>query len=132
MKCGESLGPFRLLENIGEGGMGEVYRAHDSRLQRTVAIKILAPRLATADRIERLEQEARATSVLNHPNVLTIHDVGRQDDTAYFAMEWVEGSTLRDEVRAGPISHRRTIQLAQQIGRRGWRRRTQPGLSIAI
>jgi serine/threonine protein kinase len=115
MKSGENLGPYRLLEKIGEGGMGEVYRAHDSRLQRTVAIKILAPRVATPDRIERFEQEARAASVLNHPNILTIHDVGRQGDTAYFAMEWVEGRTLRDELRAGPIPHRRTIQLAQQI-----------------
>jgi TolB-like protein len=115
MNPGESLGPYRILEKLGEGGMGEVYRAHDSRLQRTVAIKILAPRLATADRIERFEQEARAASVLNHPNILTIHDVGRQGDTAYFAMEWVEGRTLRDELRAGPIPHRRTIQLAQQI-----------------
>jgi eukaryotic-like serine/threonine-protein kinase len=115
MKSGENLGPYRLLEKIGEGGMGEVYRAHDSRLQRTVAIKILAPRLATADRIDRFEQEARAASVLNHPNILTIHDVGRQGDTAYFAMEWVEGRTQRDELRAGPIPHRRTLQLAQQI-----------------
>ena len=115
MKSGDNLGPYRLLEKIGEGGMGEVYRAHDGRLQRTVAIKILAPRLATADRLERFEQEARAASALNHPNILTIHDVGRQGDTAYFAMEWVEGRTLRDELRAGPIAHRRTIQLTQQI-----------------
>ncbi len=115
MKSGENLGPYRILEKIGEGGMGEVYRAHDSRLQRTVAIKILAPRLATVERIERFEQEARAASALNHPNILTIHDVGRHGDTAYFAMEWVEGRTLRDELRAGPIPHRRTIQLAQQI-----------------
>jgi TolB-like protein len=115
MKSGEDLGPYRILEKIGEGGMGEVYRAHDSRLHRTVAIKLLAPRLATADRIERFEQEARAASALNHPNILTIHDVGQHGDTAYLAMEWVDGRTLRDELRAGPIPHRRTIQLAQQI-----------------
>ena len=96
-------------------GWGEVYRAHDSRLQRTVAIKILAPRLATPDRLERFEQEARAASALNHPNILTIHDVGRQGDTAYFSMEWVDGRTLRDELGAGPVPHRRTIHLAQQI-----------------
>jgi TolB-like protein/tRNA A-37 threonylcarbamoyl transferase component Bud32 len=115
MNSGENLGPYRILEKIGEGGMGEVYRAHDSRLQRTVAIKVLAPRLATAERAERFEQEARAASALNHPNILTIHDVGRQGDTAYFAMEWVEGRTLRDELRGGPVPHRRTIQLAHQI-----------------
>ena len=115
MDSGTNIGPYRILEKIGEGGMGEVYRAHDSRLQRTVAIKILAPRLATPERVERFEQEARAASALNHPNILTIHDVGRQGDTAYFAMEWVEGRTLRDELRAGPVPHRRTIHLAQQI-----------------
>jgi TolB-like protein len=115
MKSGESLGPYHLLGKIGEGGMGEVYRAHDSRLRRTVAIKVLASRLATEERIARFEQEARATSALNHPNILTIHDVGREGDTAYFAMEWVEGRTLRDELSAGPVPHRRTIDLAQQI-----------------
>jgi non-specific serine/threonine protein kinase len=115
MESGDNLGPYRIVEKIGAGGMGEVYRAHDSRLQRTVAIKVLAPRLATVDRIERFEQEARAASALNHPNILTIHDVGRHGDTAYFAMEWVDGRTLREELRAGPMPHRRTIELAQQI-----------------
>ena len=115
MKSGESLGPYRIVEKIGEGGMGEVFRAHDPRLRRTVAIKILASRLATSDRLDRFELEARAASALNHPNILTIHDVGRHDDTAYFAMEWVDGRTLRDELRAGPIPLRRTIQLAHQI-----------------
>jgi serine/threonine-protein kinase len=112
---GEILGPYRILEKIGEGGMGEVYRAHDSRLQRTVAIKILPPHLATPDRLGRFEQEARSASALNHPNILTIHDVGREGSTAFFAMEWVDGRTLRDEMRAGPVPHSRTIQLAQQI-----------------
>jgi non-specific serine/threonine protein kinase len=115
MKSGESLGPYHIVDKIGEGGMGEVYRAHDSRLQRTVAIKILAPRLATVERVERFEQEARAASALNHPNILTIHDVGRYGDTAYFAMEWVDGRTLREALRAGPLPHRRTIELVQQI-----------------
>jgi TolB-like protein len=115
MDSGETLGPYRILEKIGEGGMGEVYRAHDSRLQRTVAIKILTPQGATLDRIERFELEARAAAALNHPNILTIHDVGRHGDTAYLAMEWVDGRTLRDELRGGALPHRRTIQIAQQI-----------------
>ena len=115
MKSGDSLGPYRIVEKIGEGGMGEVFRAHDPRLGRTVAIKILASRLVTSDRVDRFELEARAASALNHPNILTIHDVGRHDDTAYFAMEWVDGRTLRDELRAGSIPLRRTIQLAHQI-----------------
>ena len=95
--------------------MGEVYRAHDSRLNRTVAIKVLAPEIATPDRVERFEQEARAASALNHPNILMIHDVGREAGTAYFAMEWVDGQTLREILRASPIPLRRSIQLAHQI-----------------
>jgi serine/threonine protein kinase len=95
--------------------MGEVYRADDARLGRTVAIKILPPHLATPDRLERFEQEARAASTLNHPNILTIYDVGRDGDTAWFAMEFVEGQTLRDLLRAGPISLRRALELSRQI-----------------
>ena len=112
---GTQLGPYLLQSLIGAGGMGEVYRAHDSRLNRTVAIKVLAPEIATPDRVERFEQEARAASALNHPNILTIHDVGREADTAYFAMEWVDGQTLRELLRAGPIPLRRSIQLAHQV-----------------
>jgi TolB-like protein/Tfp pilus assembly protein PilF/predicted Ser/Thr protein kinase len=112
---GTQLGPYVLQSLIGTGGMGEVYRAHDARLNRTVAIKVLAPEVATADRVQRFEQEARAASALNHPNILTIHDVGRERDTAYFAMEWVDGQTLRELLRAGPIPLRRSIQLAHQV-----------------
>ena len=105
-----------MLESlIGAGGMGEVYRAHDSRLNRTVAIKVLAPEIATPDRVQRFEQEARAASALNHPNILTIHDVGREGDTAYFAMEWVDGQTLRELLKAGPVPLRRSIELGHQI-----------------
>jgi serine/threonine protein kinase/Tfp pilus assembly protein PilF len=112
---GTRLGPYVLDSLIGTGGMGEVYRAHDSRLNRTVAIKVLAPEVATPDRIERFEQEARAASALNHPNILTIHDVGRERETAYFAMEWVDGQTLREILREGPIPLRRSTHLAHQI-----------------
>jgi eukaryotic-like serine/threonine-protein kinase len=115
MPLGEMLGPYRILEKIGEGGMGEVYRAHDARLNRTVAIKVLSPRIASPDRVERFTQEARAASALNHPNILTIHDVGRADDIAYFAMEWVDGRTLRELLAAGPVPLRRSIDLAHQI-----------------
>ena len=112
---GTRLGPYTVIDALGAGGMGEVYRAQDSRLQRTVAIKILPPHLATADRLDRFEQEARAASALNHPNILTIHDVGREGDTAWFAMEFVEGQTLRDLLRIGPIPVRRAIDLARQV-----------------
>jgi serine/threonine protein kinase/Tfp pilus assembly protein PilF len=113
---GTRLGPYVVDDLIGRGGMGEVYRAHDARLNRTVAIKILAPELASPDRIERFEGEARAASALNHPNILTIHDVGRDGAIAYFAMEWVEGHTLRDLLAAGAIPLQRAIALAQQVG----------------
>lgn len=115
LTAGSRLGPYEITGAIGAGGMGEVYKARDTRLERTVAIKILSPLLTTPDRVERFEQEARAASALNHPNILTIHNVGREGDTAYFAMEWVDGQTLRDLLRSGPIPLRRTLQLAQQI-----------------
>jgi len=96
-----------------------------------VAIKVLAPEIATPDRVERFEQEARAASALNHPNILTIHDVGREAGTAYFAMEWVDGQTLREILRASPIPLRRSIQLAHQIAE-GLAKRMPPGSSTAI
>lgn len=114
MLTGHTLGPYRILDKLGAGGMGEVYKAHDSRLDRTVAIKVLTPGFATSERLNRFEQEARAASALNHPNILTIHDVGREGETAYFAMEWVDGDTLRDVI-AGRPSLRRALQIAQQI-----------------
>jgi TolB-like protein len=95
--------------------MGEVYQAHDARLRRTVAIKILPSHLATPDRVERFEQEARAASTLNHPNILTVHDVGRDGDTAWFAMEYVDGLTLREILNAGPIPLKRALDLVRQI-----------------
>ncbi len=112
---GTRLGPYVLQSLLGSGGMGEVYRAEDSRLRRTVAIKVLTADVATADRIARFEQEARAASALNHPNILTIHDVGREHDTAYFAMEWVDGHTIREILNQGPVPLRRAIQIAHQI-----------------
>lgn len=112
---GTRLGAYEITTPIGAGGMGEVYQAHDARLRRTVAIKVLPPHLATPDRLERFEQEARAASTLNHPNILTIHDVGRDGDTAWFAMEFVDGQTLRDILTAGPIPIKRALDLARQI-----------------
>ena len=112
---GTRLGPYLLDALIGAGGMGEVYRAHDGRLNRTVAIKVLSSRIASPDRVERFTQEARAASALNHPNILTIHDVGHEGDTAYIAMEWVDGRTLREVLQAGPVPLRRSIDFGHQI-----------------
>ena len=115
MQTGRTFGAYRVLEKIGEGGMGEVYKAHDARLNRAVALKILTPALATPDRLRRFEQEARAASGLNHPNILTIHDVGREGDIAYFAMEWVDGQTLREIMAAGRVPMGRVLQLSHQV-----------------
>jgi non-specific serine/threonine protein kinase len=100
---------------IGAGGMGEVYKARDPRLQRTVAIKILRSEFASPDRLQRFEREARAASALNHPNILSIYDIGREDQTAWFAMEWVDGRPLRDLIRTGPLPLRRVLEVCHQI-----------------
>ena len=114
---GARLGPFEILEPLGAGGMGEVYRARDSRLGRIVAVKVLRPDVAAdPDRIERFEREARAASALNHPNIVTIHDVGVAEGTSYIAMEWVDGSALRDLVaRAKPQPIPTVVSIGAQI-----------------
>ena len=102
LASGARLGPYEIVAPLGSGGMGEVYRARDTRLGRIVAIKVLRGDLAAAaDRIERFEREARSASALNHPNIVTIHDVGVEGGTSYIAMEWVDGSSLRDVVSSG-------------------------------
>src|SRR6202140_823253 len=93
--AGDKLGPYRVLAPIGAGGMGEVYRARDTKLDRDVALKILPPDVASAEALRRFEQEARAASSLNHPNIVAIYDIGRVESIAYIAMELVEGHTLR-------------------------------------
>jgi eukaryotic-like serine/threonine-protein kinase len=94
LDSGARLGPYEILEPLGTGGMGEVYRARDGRLGRIVAIKVLRHDLAAdPDRVERFEREARSASALNHPNIVTIHDVGVEGSTSYITMEWVDGTT---------------------------------------
>lgn len=89
---GTKLGPYEIIGPLGIGGMGEVYRARDARLDRSVAIKILPAALSTdRDRLRRFEQEARSASALNHPNIITIHELGQHGSTRYIAMELVEG-----------------------------------------
>jgi eukaryotic-like serine/threonine-protein kinase len=102
LDVGARLGPYEILEPLGSGGMGEVYRARDGRLGRIVAIKVVRDDLAAdRNRIERFEREARSASALNHPNIVTIYDVGVENSTSYIAMEWVDGTTLRELVAAG-------------------------------
>jgi serine/threonine protein kinase len=116
LPAGTKLGPYEILAPIGAGGMGEVYRARDTRLGRELAIKVLPAEMsADRDRLTRFEQEARSASALNHPNIVTIHEIGRADGTAYIAMELVSGRTLREILAEGPLPIRRLLPLACQI-----------------
>src|SRR5215469_11554001 len=101
---GTKLGPYEIQSPLGAGGMGEVYRARDMRLDRTVAIKILPAHLSdNAEAKQRFEREARAVSSLNHPNICTLHDVGHQDGIDYLVMEFLEGQTLAERLVKGPL-----------------------------
>jgi serine/threonine protein kinase len=118
--AGARLGPYEILSPLGAGGMGEVYRARDTRLDREVAIKVLPASFATdADRLRRFEQEARATSALNHPNILTIYDIGaaspESGGSPYIVAELLEGEELRALLRRGAIAPPRAVDYAQQV-----------------
>ena len=107
------MGPYRIAGLIGEGGMGAVYRAQDTRLGRDVAIKILTNvTLSDKERLVRFEQEARATGMLNHPNLLTIYDVGNSDGSPYLVSELLQGETLRERLNRGPVPARKTVEIA--------------------
>ncbi len=113
---GQSLGPYEIVDRLGAGGMGEVYRARDPRLGREVAIKILPPELANdGEYRSRFEREARAASALSHPNIAHIYDVGEQEGTHYLAMELVEGETLRARLARGPLSVDEVIDCGLQM-----------------
>jgi len=116
LTTGSRLGPYEILSPIGAGGMGEVYRAKDPKLGREIAVKVL-PIAASSDpdRRQRFEQEARSASALNHPNILTIHDISESDGTIYIAMELVEGKTLRELVASGdPLPTKKLLDIAVQ------------------
>jgi serine/threonine protein kinase/Tol biopolymer transport system component len=116
LSAGTRLGPFEILAPIGAGGMGEVYRARDTRLGREVAVKVLSSEFASdTDRRGRFEQEARSASALNHPNIITIHEIGSSDTTVYIAMELVDGKTLRDVLLSGRVPLRRMLDLSYQM-----------------
>jgi Tol biopolymer transport system component/predicted Ser/Thr protein kinase len=114
-QSGTRLGPYEIVAAIGAGGMGEVYRARDVRLGREVAVKTL-PALVASDpeRRARFEQEARSASALNHPNIITVLDIGDADGASYIAMEYVEGRTVRELVATGPLAVRKVLDIAVQ------------------
>src|SRR6267378_6063192 len=116
LTSGTKLGPYEIQSPLGAGGMGEVYRARDARLDRSVAIKILPAAFSTdSDRLHRFEQEARSASALNHPNIVTIYALGLDASTHYIAMELVEGKTLRELLVAGLLPIRKAIEIAAQV-----------------
>jgi eukaryotic-like serine/threonine-protein kinase len=113
---GTHVGPYEIVGWLGAGGMGEVYRARDPRLEREVAIKVISGTFATdASRLHRFEQEARAAGQLNHPNLLTVYDVGTHDGAPYVVSELLEGESLRSRLRGAALARRKAIDYARQI-----------------
>jgi Tol biopolymer transport system component len=119
LPAGTLLGPYRIVAAIGAGGMGEVYRAHDTRLGRDVAVKVLSRNLThDPDSLRRFEQEARAAGMLNHPNILAIYDIGTEGDQRYIVSELLEGESLRARIRQqGALPARKAIDYAGQLAR---------------
>jgi serine/threonine protein kinase len=113
---GKRLGPYEILSAIGAGGMGEVYRARDTRLERIVAVKILPDHLSDrADLRERFEREARTIASLNHPHICTLYDIGHQDGIDFLVMEYLEGETLAERLKKGPLPIAQVLQYAIEI-----------------
>ncbi|MGC2173066.1 MAG: serine/threonine-protein kinase, partial [Candidatus Sulfotelmatobacter sp.] len=115
LTSGTKLGPYEIQSLLGAGGMGEVYRARDTRLDRTVALKVLASHLSSSPELkQRMEREGRAISSLNHPNICQLYDIGSQNDTDYLVMEFLEGETLADRLRKGamPLAEALKIGIA--------------------
>src|SRR5262245_1553657 len=117
LQTGVRLGPYEIVAPLGAGGMGEVYRGRDTRLLRDVAIKVLPRALAEVpQRVLRFEREARSASALNHPNIVTIYEVGSSDSVSYIVMELVEGESLRAVLLDGPLPVRRLLDIAIHLG----------------
>ena len=116
LTSGTKLGPYEIQSPLGAGGMGEVYRARDTRLDREVAIKVLPESFARdADRLRRFEQEARTVAALNHPNILGVYDIGQHQGSPYMVSELLDGETLREKMNDGPMPQRRAIEYASQL-----------------
>src|ERR1700691_3818779 len=116
LTAGTRFGPYEVQSPIGAGGMGEVYRAKDTRLDRTVAVKILPSHLSdNPEAKQRFDREARAISSLNHPNICTLHDVGHQDGIDFLVMEFLDGETLADRLRKGPLPTEQVLKIGIEI-----------------
>src|SRR5271157_2741438 len=116
LASGTRLGPYEVLAPIGAGGMGEVYKARDTRLERMVAVKVLPQAAAALPEVrQRFEREARAVSSLNHPNICSLFDIGQQDGGDYLVMEYLEGETLADRLKKGPLPLDQALRYAIDI-----------------
>src|SRR2546421_384408 len=116
LTSGTKLGPYEILAPLGAGGMGEVYRARDTRLDRTIAIKVLASHLSSSPELkQRFEREAKSISALNHPHICSLYDVGSQDGIDYLVMEFLEGETLAERLRQGVLPLKETLKVGMEV-----------------
>jgi len=116
LTAGSRLGPYEILAPLGAGGMGEVYKARDTRLERTVAVKVLPQHLSSSPEVrQRFEREAKTISQLSHPHICVLHDVGREGEIEYLVMEYLEGETLSDRLARGPLPLEQTLRYGQEI-----------------
>ena len=113
---GSRLGPYEIVSAVGAGGMGEIFKARDTRLGRSVAIKVLPEAMAQDERfLTRFEREAKAISQLSHPNICTLHDIGRENGTSYLVMEFLEGETLADRLSRGPMPVKDVLRYGAEV-----------------
>src|SRR5207253_7246703 len=116
LSAGSRLGPYEILGAIGAGGMGEVYRARDTRLERTVAVKVLPEHLSSnAELRQRFEREAKTISQISHPHICALYDVNREGETEYLVMEYLEGETLADRLGKGPLPVEQVLRYGIEI-----------------
>ncbi|MGH9317948.1 MAG: serine/threonine-protein kinase, partial [Thermoanaerobaculia bacterium] len=116
LAAGTRLGPYEILAAIGAGGMGEVYKARDTRLEREVAVKVLPAHLSSSEEVrQRFEREARAISQLSHPHICALYDVGREGGTEYLVMEYLEGETLLERLAKGPVPAEQLLRFGVEM-----------------
>src|SRR6266851_1346632 len=116
LSAGSRLGPYEIVSPIGAGGMGEVYKARDTRLERTVAVKVLPQHLSSSSEVrQRFEREAKTISSLSHPHICALYDVGNQDGTEYLVMEFLEGESLADRLLKGPLPPDQVLRCGIEI-----------------